>query len=371
MNKRILFFLTQMVMGGAERQSIQLAKKLNDRGWDCRFLSFFADYSHHLVDEDTAARTTFVGGRRLRDVKSWRACWAAIGRFDPKVVVGVNQAPLRLSVWGRASGQHSAKTICTFHSTIIDDRRARRRFPLFRWTLPFADCLVYVSHEQRKYWERRGLWCRRRTVIHNGVDVQSFRPPPDCETKIAAKRKLGLAGDDFVVGLVGAFRPEKNHNQLIDAVAVLRRRGMPAKAMLVGGGALRAAIETHAATMGVGNHVIVAGEQRDVRPFIAAFDVGVLCSVAIETFSMAALEIMAMGVPMVMSNIGGASEMVADGTTGYLFPPRDTDALIGRLMILADTESRLRIGQAARDNTAHQFTSDLMASRYEALLDTL
>lgn len=371
MNKRILFFLTTMTMGGAERQSIDLARKLNARGWDCRFLSFFNGYSSKLLDDEMLARTDFIGGRRLRDVSDWKRCWAKISDFDPQIVVAVNESPLRISVLGRLSGAHTARSVCTFHSTIIASRTRRVRFPLFRWTLPFADCLIYVSHRQRAYWRRRWLRSRRDVVIPNGVDVGTFSGWSEPPEKNAAKAALGLAKEDYVVGLVAAFRPEKNHFQLVDALASLRAQGLPAKALFVGDGPTRPAVEAYAAERGLGENVVFAGEQGDVRPYIAAMDVGVLCSVAVETFSIAALETMAMSVPMVMSDIGGAAEIVTDDQNGFLFPSGDTHTLIKRLTRLSGAGERQRMGENARTSVVDRYTSDIMAERYEALFDEL
>ena len=369
-NKRIVFFQTVMNVGGAQRQSIELAEKLIARGWDCRFLAFYDEYSPQLVSDTVLARTTFMSGRRLRDVRAWKRCWAYIKAFDPLLVVGVNEAPLRLSVWGRLCGQHSAMTVCTFHSTIIAAPERRRRFPLFRWTLPFANGLVYVSERQRDYWKERRLMSRRDIVIHNGIDVSAFSVPDQVQ-RSAARQKFGFAPDDIVYGLVATFRPEKNHGQMVEAIAALRARGVPAKALFVGDGGTRAEVEAQAVGLGVVEHVIFAGEHGDVRPLVAAVDVGVLTSVAIETFSIAALEMMAMGIPMVMSDIGGASEIVSEGKTGFLFPAADTEVLVDKLSRFTDREARSQMGAEARLSVARQFTSDIMADRYAAFFGDL
>jgi glycosyltransferase involved in cell wall biosynthesis len=93
----------------------------------------------------------------------------------------------------------------------------------------------------------------------------------------------------------------------------------------------------------VAPHVTVTGLQQDVRPLLGACDVLTLCSTAVETFSLAALEAMALARPVVHSDVGGAAEMIRDGEQGFLFPVNDTAALVGRLHALADPAVRERL----------------------------
>ena len=368
MKPRILFFFSALVVGGAERQSIDLAAELERRGYECRFLCFHSKYAAAVVTDALLSRTTFVDGWRFASPAAMLKTWHTISRAAPDLLVAVGAAPLRLAAWGRALRQCRTRIVCTYHTTV--PRQAdRMRVALFRWSLPLADCLVYVSERQREYWEQRGFDCPRVEVIPNGVDTSQFTN--GAGDRAAARQALGFRDDDYVVGLSATFRPEKNHNQLVDAIAKLRARGIPAKALLVGDGQTRSAVEARARVQGVAEHVVFAGEQRDVRPLVAAMDVGVLCSVAVETFSLSALESMAMGIPMVMSDIGGASEIIDDGVTGRLFPAGDTPALVERLAALTHQPLRRSMAVSAAARVRDAFTAERMADRYETLFRSL
>jgi glycosyltransferase involved in cell wall biosynthesis len=368
MTPRILFFFSALLVGGAERQSFALAGELGRRGFDCRFLCFHSTYAAALVSDAVLSRTTFVGGWRFASPAGAMKAWNAISRAAPDLLVAVGTAPLRLAVWGRVLRQCRTRIVCTYHTT-VPRQTERMREALFRWSLPLADCLVYVSERQREYWEPRGLRCSRVEVIPNGVDSAHFTS--SAGERAATRQGLGFSDGDYVIGLVAAFRPEKNHGQLVDAIAALRARGIPAKALFVGDGATRSAAEAHARGKGVAEHAVFAGERRDVRPLIAAMDVGVLCSVAVETLSLSALEIMAMGVPMVMSDTGGAREIVDDGVTGRLFPVGDTAALVEHLAALTDRPLRQSLAAAAAARVRRAFTVERMADRYEMLFRSL
>jgi L-malate glycosyltransferase len=107
--------------------------------------------------------------------------------------------------------------------------------------------------------------------------------------------------------------------------------------------------------------------QHDVRPYVAACDVMALCSLT-ETFSLAALEAMAMGKPVIHSELGGAAEMIVPGRNGFLFPAGDTRALVQRLALLAERALRERMGNEARAVVKSLFSEKVMVDRYERLL---
>jgi glycosyltransferase involved in cell wall biosynthesis len=166
-----------------------------------------------------------------------------------------------------------------------------------------------------------------------------------------------------VLGLCAVMRPEKNHRQLIDAVGRLRRRGADARALFVGDGPSRSAIEARAASMGIADQITFAGMAADTRPWVAAFDIGVCCSTSIETLSLATLEAMAMGVPAVMSALGGAAEIV-DGVNGRIFPVGDLDGLCGAIDALRSPETLRIAGRAARASAVARFDRRAMTDRY-------
>ena len=166
------------------------------------------------------------------------------------------------------------------------------------------------------------------------------------------------------------LRAEKNHGQLLEATALLRRDGVPARCLLVGDGPELPRVKQRADRLGIADHVVSVGRQKEVRRFVAAFDVGVLCSTAVETLSLSALETMSMGIPMVMSDIGGASEIM-EGTGGRTFPVGDTDALTALLRALADRAHRTALGAASRDRVERDFDVSGMTARYADAFRTL
>jgi glycosyltransferase involved in cell wall biosynthesis len=207
-------------------------------------------------------------------------------------------------------------------------------------------------------------------VIYNGVDTKWFSPATPTQ-RLSARTTLGLQADDLVFGLVGAFRPEKNHMQLVEAVKRLREAGRAAKVLFIGSGVTRPEVERQVVAMGLADHVIFAGEHSDVRGFIAALDAGVLCSVAVETFSIAALELMASGVPMVHSRLGGAAELIEDGVDGQIFDIGNTDQLVAALARFAEPTYRMKMSAAARGKVLRAFGIAEMVDQYVTLFEDI
>ena len=228
--------------------------------------------------------------------------------------------------------------------------------------------MIFVSRNQLAYWTGkvgRRLKAPSTAAIVNGIDLDRYALPDNAQRR-EMRRELELTDDAFAIMLLASFRPEKNHLQLLDAVAALRASGVAAVAVMIGDGDTRADGERRAKALGVYDFCRFPGEQSDVRAYVAAADVGVLCSTSVETLSLAALEMGAMGLALVLSDIGGATEIVADGVNGFVFPSGDTEALVARLTAVhADPE---RFAAAARPKIVTEFDIGRMVAEYDALI---
>ena len=208
-------------------------------------------------------------------------------------------------------------------------------------------------------------------VIYNGIDTDWYSDLQAPAEQLAFRRSLGFGDEDFVIGLCGSFRPEKAHGDLLAAAATLRSRTIPAKVLLIGDGPERPAIERCARQLGIREHVVMTGMKQDVRPFVRACDVMTLVSHAIETFSLAALESMSLGKPLVMSDLGGAGEQVTHGEHGFLFPPGDIEALSVQLQKLTSGALRALLGEAGARRVRERFTVQAMSARFTDCLAEL
>lgn len=361
---KVLFLVAGLSVGGAERHTVTVRAALARRGFPTSLLAVGSRRSEVIAALPGAEDAEQLNVKGMSSLSGWVSLWRALRRSDANIVVCVNQAPLISAAFLRLAFGTRAKIVCVFHTTILRPSD-RIRLPLFRIGLGLADALVYVSRNQASYWRTRWLWCRKQAVIQNGIDLDRFGADP--AARVAMRQRLDVADDEILVGLIAAFRPEKNHAQLLDVVREAHDRGARVKVLFVGDGETRLSTERLARDLNLDSLVIFAGEQSDVRPWMSACDCGVLCSDAVETFSLAAIEFLASGVPMLMSDIGGASEIVEHGANGFLFTVGDSQAFADCLMKVSDPAIRERLrAQAAR--SVQGFSEERMVDGYVSLL---
>lgn len=362
-----MFVLNGLVPGGAELHTLQLASALATNGDVCTIASLTRSHSTTHLSQNIAK--TF-NGNRIYDIGTIFSVSRMIRACSPQIIVAIEERPLLFATISRRLAGSNAKLVSILHKAYLRTTRERVFHPIYRYVVARVDTMIYVSQNQRKLWEDRGFSPPRSIVIRNGVDLRRFSAHSVVEWRDRTRLLLGFAPDDYVIGMCARFRPEKNHSQLIDAVRVLRNRGHPVKALLVGSGPTQATIAQYARENGVLEHIVFAGHQEDVRPYTSAFDVGVLCSIY-EAAPLAVLEMMAMGLPVVVSNVGGAAEIVLPGETGVLFPAGDTMSLVSSIEMMSDPLKREAFGRAASQFVAANFAADRMLESYRALLSGL
>ena len=360
---RLAFVTGSLVHGGAERQTVTLVNRLAERGHECH-LAYVKDDASQLARLARGVQAVCLGARRYLDPGAVGALAGRLRELRPGAILAANPYAMLYAALARRAARLDAPLVVTFHTTVPASVKEWLQLVYYRGLFWRADRLVFVCEAQRRYWSARWLSGRQDEVIYNGVDLEHWRPRPAAERSMM-RRVLAFAEEDFVVGMCAVLRPEKNPLQLVDAVARLRRRGLPARALLIGDGPQRARVEARARALGVSGEVTLTGYQQDVRALIGACDAMAMCSTAVETFSLAALEAMALARPVVHAELGGAADMIDPGRDGWLFPVGDTAALVERLAVLADPALRRRIGEAARETVEARFSEAAMVDGYE------
>ncbi|HEX9396126.1 MAG TPA: glycosyltransferase family 4 protein [Burkholderiales bacterium] len=365
---RLLFVTGSLSHGGAEKLSVAMMNRLAGRGHDCHAVYVKAGAPGLLPHIRLPAGATVhcLDAARYLDLRALADFAALLARLRPSAIIAANAYALMYASLARLKARWHGPLMVTYHSTRLFGAKERLQMALYRLFFWSADCLVFVCEAQRRYCLRRGLWSRRHEVIYNGVDTDAF----SAARSPAERAAFGWRESDYVIGLTAVLRPEKNPVQLVEAVGLLRARGIPARALFIGDGPLRGAVQAQARALGIEASVRVTGMQQDVRPLVAACDVAALCS-RTEAFSLAAIEAMALGKPVVHAEVGGAGEMVFPGSNGYLFPPGDTSSFVDRLARLADRAVSRRMGERAREAAVLLFSEANMIDRYERILREL
>ena len=177
-----------------------------------------------------------------------------------------------------------------------------------------------------------------------------------------------------VVGYVGRITPEKDLHTWVRVAALVVQQFPHAYFMLVGNGkddGLLHDLQHLANTLGIAKQVVFHGYHENPQSFYAAFDLFLLTSVT-EGLSNSLLEAMAMGIPTVVTRVGGNEELVVDGHTGYVLPPGDVQGIAQAIITLAQNQQLRRdMGQAGRKRIEREFSFAQRLQRIESLYEHL
>lgn len=252
------------------------------------------------------------------------------------------------------------------------DYKSAFRFFMHKLVRPITQRYIAVSGVVADVIRRKeGVQDRLISVIHNGVDLHRYLVP-DAAAKAAARQRLGFDADDFVIGMSAWFRPEKDHQLLFDAFTAVLARAPEARLALVGDGPMFEHYRAWVARNGLQDRVRFVGAVDDVRPWLQGFDVACLVPRMNEGFSNSVLEKMASGLPVIVTDIGGNKEAVADGENGFVIKPGDGAALVKALMLLHDdADKRAAMSVASRRRVEQLFSLQSMIDRHDQLYTAL
>lgn len=350
---RVLYVVPDLRVGGAERHVTTLMPHL-DRGRFAPSVVCLGEEGALFPDLVAAGVPARALNRTKRQAISALRDLITLMRHErPDVVItrGYNAEALgRIAAW--ATGVPNA--IVWVHNDGDIAPRGRVRTVVDRVLDKRTAAYFGVARAQIRYLTNDLGYSRSKIkIIYNGVDPAAY----DTGVDRRAAADVGIGDGDPVVGLVAALRPEKDHATFLRAARLVVDELPTARMLLVGDGPMRGEIENLVAELGLTEHVILAGSRPDVPALLRAMDVVVLSSYSVECFPMALLEAMAAGRPAVCTAVGGVPELVVDGETGYLVPPKDPQSLARRLIeVLSDPAARARMGAAARNRVETEFS---------------
>ena len=365
--ENIVLLTSQLSIGGAERHTISLANSL---GREFGVVMAYLKPQDDMIDSvrrESLLELRCLDARKRIDLQAARRLLSLCQAHGARMIVCANAFALMHAQLARWLSPTPIVVVEIFHTTKLRTLKEHLELAFYRPWFWAAHDLVFVCEAQRQYWRWRALWASRTHMIYNGVDLSYFDPTGYADHAIDARAELGFEAGDRVVGICAVLRPEKAHADLLAAVAQCARDGQHWKVLIIGDGPLRDSIEREVVRLGLGGRVRITGFQADVRRWLAACDAVALVSTAVETFSIAALEAMAMGKPMIMSDTGGAREQVEHGVNGMVFPPGDVSALAKCLSECWDRSRTRQMGAAARERVERDFSLQTMIDRYAAL----
>lgn len=345
----ILHYITPSRLGGAEEVFVRLVEDARARG-------------HRVIvltKRDAKIRALLTE----RGIESLG--WLTRGKFDLKTFlrlvrlirrerVDVVHTHLTTASWLGSLAGKVARVPVIAHVHAADSKIWFQR----------ANYLLAVSRGVRRHLVGQGIAAWRIPVVYYGLDLAKYPAPLDAGE---AKQALGLAPHALTVGVVASLQTRKGHRFLLEALHILRERGLEVHALLAGEGAEEDALRAQAAELGIGPQVHFLGFRDDVRAVVSSFDVFCLPS-AKEGLSIAVMEAMALRRPVVATAIAGMDEIVHNGVSGLLVPHGDALALADALeTVLRDPALASAMGAAGREIVEKAFEQGACLAKLDEL----
>jgi len=240
--------------------------------------------------------------------------------------------------------------------------------PVSRKKYAEVDAVVAISESVRDVLIAGGVPADRIEVIPSGID---FTPFTEVAEKDFLRRELGFTPDDYLVGIVAHLEDSKGHKTLIDAARFLKARSSKIKIVIVGSGSLELELAEQARGLGVNDLVFFLGFREDIPRILASLNLFVLTSNA-EGLGSSIMDAMASRLPVVATSVGGIPEIVADGVTGLLVPPRQPEGLAEAILNLyRDRTLARRLGERGFEVVHEKFSAESMASRIVDLYERI
>jgi glycosyltransferase involved in cell wall biosynthesis len=232
-----------------------------------------------------------------------------------------------------------------------------------RWKHRQVDCFIAASEAIRKILVADGVPPERTTTVHEGIDVDHVlaAPPVDIHATFWLPRHAP------VVGNVAALVPHKGHRHLVEAARLVIRQLPDTRFLILGEGDQRPQLERAVRDHHLEKHVLIPGFRLDVLGCMKGFDLFAMSSIT-EGLGTSLLDAMACSRAIVATRAGGIPEIVEDGRTGVLVPPRDHTAMAREIVrLLRDDDSRRRLGEAGLARVIQHFTVERMVAETAAV----
>lgn len=364
LSRSVLHLIDTTGPGGAETVCLQVAHGLQERGWDARIAltgpGWVLDRAQELMLPVDVVET-----KRRLDLRYALGLRRLVRNHGIRLIQAHLFSP---AVYASAVGAWTGTpVVATFHG--VSDVESGGFAGRQRYSLVGRRArVVCVSESLRRQLALGGVIASGTIeVIHNGVDLAAF-PGRD---GAAVRVRQDVPADAMLVGALGNIRPAKDYANLLRAAAaidhprvhfaIVGQQTPPLYDELV---ALRA-------RLGLEDRVAFWGFCDDVPDVMAAFDLLAISSRS-EGFSIAAIQAMAAGLPVVATRSGGPEEIVTDGEDGLLVPPGDPAALAAAIRRVIDSASvGKRLGQRARQTAGDRFSLDRTLDRYERLYEEI
>ncbi|MEO7860658.1 MAG: glycosyltransferase family 4 protein [Nitrospirales bacterium] len=356
----ILHLSTSSGPGGAERMISMLAAALN-QGQFRIIVGLFRPGWLQAECEARGVMTCVMPLTGLFNLQWFRACVRLLRR-EHVALVHAHEFSAILCGWIVAMVT-GVPFVATVHGKNYFWEKFRRRVA-YRLVSRHGAMVVVSEDLKRFVCDKVGVAQNRVEIIYNGVARAQTITDEEVQ---ACKADLEVSDCYPLLGVVGSLYPVKGHRFLLEAMPEILRQWPKARLLVIGRGELDVALKEQVEQLAIRTHIHFLGMRQDVPRLLSLLDVFVMPSLS-EGLSLALLEAMASGKPVVATRVGGNPELIDHGRTGFLVQPGDPRDLAANLLkLLSDPGMMQRFGRQAAERARQHFSMGQMVDRYRDL----
>lgn len=208
-------------------------------------------------------------------------------------------------------------------------------YPIEKWLARYVDCIITINEHDYNLTKEKKFKCKDIRLVNGvGVDLERFNPI-NMESKDRLRKNLGYNKEDFILVYVAELNENKNQDMAIKAMNILKDIIPNIKLLLVGEGVSKEGYLREIDTLGLNDKVILLGHRKDVNDLLKLSDIAISTSKR-EGLPRNIMEAMATGVPIVVTNCRGNSDLIEDGSNGYIVDINDDKGLATRIKKIYD-----------------------------------
>jgi glycosyltransferase involved in cell wall biosynthesis len=357
---RVALLIDTLHPAGAEKQLVTVATGLDRRRFAPWVLCLTDTGAYESALREAGVPVTLIGKRHKLGVLAFRRLRALLRRERPDIL---HTWMFTCNLYGRLAARGLPLAILA-SEVVADVTKSALRLAIDR-RLASSTHAFYVNSAvvARFYHERCGIPLEKLIVIPNGVRVAEMPRVP--------RGALGVREDAFLVCCAGRLDPQKGFDRAIDALTTPALRARPVELIVAGAGPARGALAAQAAARGVAARVHLLGHRQDLSGVLQAADAFVLSS-RYEGMANVLMEAMALGLACVTTPVGGVEELVVHEQCGLVVADGTPEPIAAALARLIDDPGLARrLGTAARERMAREFSIEANVRRFEALYDAL
>lgn len=357
MKNKVDWLVSQLkIVGGAETFLLEMAPRLRQAGWDLRVLTLVSGGT--LVEELHSANVPVIelGVRSKVDLGA-AGRLLRLWREDPPDLIHTHL--YHAGILGRTAARLLGLGPVIVHQQGPERARSSLRTGLDRVTSPWVDQYLTTCQAVAQILQQREkIPAEKIQVIYNGIKQnQALSTTKPAEWPVPPGR-IGLV-------CVGRLSPEKGQAVLIEALSLLKKNDQMPFTVFLGDGVMRSELEKRCKDLNLNSDVFFAGVRRDILEWLHHFDLFVLSS-DWEGVSLALLEALSAGLPVIATGVGGTPEIVIDEASGLLVPPRSPQSLAEAInRLCSDRELRLRLAKAGQKRIADHFTIEETVRQFD------